>query len=146
MLPALCKSLTLFLLLAVTLSLAGGTSEQQKPPQDSAHSPCPEDYLPPGVRGDASLLPVILCSLKEPSLLDSAAQDANLVSFRVSHFAPVPTHEVAVRLVVNADGSGQITSIVSSGSDAGVKTTATAFPMLMLISFFTSLRMRGFGR
>jgi len=123
MLTALCKSLTLFLLLGIARNLASGTRELQEPPQGSADSHCPEQYLPPGVRGDASLLPVVLCSLEEPSLLDSAAQDANLVSFRVSYFAPVPTHKVAVRLVVNADGSGQVTSAVSSGTTTGVKRT-----------------------
>jgi hypothetical protein len=71
---------------------------------------------------DASLLPVILRHLGEPSLLE-AAKDASVRSFRVSYFSPVPVHEVAVRLVINADGSGQITSAVLSGSAAEVKRT-----------------------
>jgi hypothetical protein len=65
---------------------------------------------------------VILGSLGEPSLLE-AAKDESVRSCRVSYFSPVPVHEVAVRLLVNADGSGQITSAVSSGSTTGVKRT-----------------------
>jgi len=55
-----------------------------------------------------------LASLREPSLFE-AAKDTSVVAFRMSYFSPVPTREVAVRLVVNADGSGQVTSAVSSG-------------------------------
>lgn len=56
----------------------------------------------------------------EPSLLE-VAKDTTVRSFRVTYFSPVPVHEVAVRLIVNADGSGQIASAVSSGAETGVR-------------------------
>jgi hypothetical protein len=58
----------------------------------------------------------------EPSLFE-IAKDAGAISFRVSYFSPVPVREIAVRLVVNADGSGQVTSAVSSGTATEVQRT-----------------------
>ena len=81
-------------------------------------------YLPP-VENDASLMPVILAHLGEPSLFE-AAKDLKTFSFRVSFFSPVPTHYVAVRLVVNDDGTGEITSAVSSGKGTVVKRTTNS--------------------
>ena len=41
----------------------------------------------------------------------------------MSYFSPVPTREIVVRLVVHGDGSGQITSAVSSGETSEVTRT-----------------------
>jgi len=114
----LLRSLTLWM---TALTIAGVGSQQspdQGSPQSTSAMPV---YFPPG-QTDASIFSVILASLSEPSLLE-AAKNANVLSFRLSYFSPVPIREIAVRLVVNADGSGQITTAVSSGAAAGVKRT-----------------------
>ena len=73
-------------------------------------------------RTNPAYLYVALASLSEPSLFE-AAKDTSVFSFRASYFSPVPVREIAVRLVINSDGSGQITSAVSSGAASGVKRT-----------------------
>jgi hypothetical protein len=78
-------------------------------------------YLPSG-QSDAALMPIILYSLGEPSLLE-AAKDANFLSFRVSYISFPATTQVAVRLLVNADGSGQILSAVKSDQAKEVERT-----------------------
>jgi len=99
-------------------------------PHGTEHSPAKRSvqstprvpvYLPPG-ENEASVLSVTLAHLGEPSLLE-AAKNANVVSFRVSFFSPVPTREVAVRLILNADGTGEITSAISADGDTEVKRT-----------------------
>jgi hypothetical protein len=70
-------------------------------------------YFPPD-RIDMSLAYVTLASLSEPSLFE-ASKDTSFVAFRLSYFSPQPVREIAVRLLVNADGSGQVISAVSSG-------------------------------
>jgi hypothetical protein len=124
MLFAPYKSLRVLLLVAqcmTALTIAGVGSQRslvQGSTQSTSNAPV---YFPSG-QTEASIFSVILASLSEPSLLE-AAKDANVLSFRVSYFTPVPVREVAVRLFVNADGSGQITSAVSLGAAAGVKRT-----------------------
>jgi hypothetical protein len=78
-------------------------------------------YFQPGPN-PASIIAAFLPSLGEPSLYE-AAKDPNLVSLRASFFSPIPAHAVAVRLVVDADGSGQIISAVLMDSKSGVKKT-----------------------
>jgi hypothetical protein len=90
----------------------------QKPPQSTIDG---HQYFPPGP-SSAAVLFAILHSLDEPSLFE-AAKDPNFVAVRASYFAPVPTHEIAVRLVVNADGSGKVTSAIMTDSKSGVKRT-----------------------
>ena len=124
MLSAPYKSLKLLLLLTLCMTALtiAGVGSQRSPAQGSTQSTSNAPvYFPPG-QTDASIFSVMLASLSEPSLLE-AAKDANVLSFRVSYFSPVPLREVAVRLVVNADGSEQVTSAVSSGAAAGVKRT-----------------------
>jgi hypothetical protein len=99
-----------------------GIAVHHTPAQDFRQSTATAPvYLPSG-QTDASILSVILASLREPSLLE-AAKDATVHSFRVTFFSPVPEQKVAVRLIVNVDGSGQITSAVSSGTETGVRRT-----------------------
>jgi len=100
-------------LFAVALCSTGFLSKradfQQSPIQNSV-SDAPV-YLPD--QTEASIMPVFLYSLREPSLLE-AAKDASVITFRMSYFSPQPERVIVVRLVVNADGSGQIISAVSS--------------------------------
>lgn len=124
MLSALCKALKSLLLLMpcmTALAITGVGSRQstvQGSTQSTSNAPV---YFPP----EQTRIPVTyaaLASLNEPSLFE-AAKDRSVFSFRVSYFSPVPEREIAVRLVVNSDGSGQITSAVSSGATSGVKRT-----------------------
>ena len=124
MLSGLLKSSSLPIL--VTLGLVSftvpGAGSRQSPiqvsTQSTSHAP---GYLPPG-QTDASILAAILRSFGEPSLLESA-KDASVFSFRVSYFSPVPVREIAVRLVVNSDGTGRIMNTVSSDTSSGVRRT-----------------------
>jgi hypothetical protein len=124
MLSAPYKSLNLLLLLApcMTALAIAGVGSQRSPAQDSTQSTSNAPVYFPSRETAASIFSVILASLSEPSLLE-AAKDANVLSFRVSFFSPVPVRKVAVRLIVKADGSGQITTAASSGTAAGVKRT-----------------------
>lgn len=75
----------------------------------------PNVYLPPGPgQSDARVLIVFLHSLNEPSLL-KAAKESSVGSFSVTYFGEPSAEIEVVRLVVNADGSGQISSAVSHG-------------------------------
>jgi hypothetical protein len=124
MLSASYKSLSLILLVtpcmtALTIADVGSPrSPAQGSTQSTSNAPV---YFPPE-QTSTSVFSVILASLSEPSLFETS-KDANVFSFRVSYFSPVPERKMAVRLVINADGSGQITSAVSSGAAAGVKRT-----------------------
>jgi|SRR5579863_2284828 len=124
MLHAPYKPLRLLLLLTLSMTAfrVAGTGSRPSPAQGWQQSPSGAPvYLPPGQTG-TPILCAILAYFSEPSLLE-ATKDASVLSFRVSYFSPVPVREIAVRLVVNADGSGQITSAVSSGEASGVKRT-----------------------
>jgi hypothetical protein len=124
MLSALSKSLRLLLLLTwclTALGIAEGGSPQTPAQASKQSTPNAPSYFPLE-QSSTPVFSVMLPYLGEPSLLE-AAKDANVVSFRVSYFSPVPERKVAVRLVVNADGSGQITSAASSGVASGVKKT-----------------------
>jgi hypothetical protein len=113
------KSLLLLMPCMTAITIAGIGSQRsaaQAPTPSTSNAPV---YFPP----EQSHVPttyVALASLSEPSLFE-AAKDTNVFSFRASYFSPVPEREIAVRLVINSDGSGQITSAVSSGAASGVK-------------------------
>src|ERR1700730_17529975 len=99
--------------LAMALCMIAFKDFQQSPAQDSTHSTSDAPvYLPPDPTG-ASILPVFLYSLGEPSLLE-ASNVTSVPSFRMTFFSPQPERVIMVRLVVNRDGSGQIISAVSS--------------------------------
>jgi hypothetical protein len=124
MLSALCKALKLLVLImpcltALTFTGVGAQrSTTLGSTQSTSNAPV---YFPP----EQTRVPVTyeaLASLREPSLFE-ASKDTSVFSFRVSYFSPVPEREIAVRLVVSSDGSGQITSAVSSGAASGVKRT-----------------------
>jgi len=130
MLSAPCKALKSVLLIVpcmTVLSFAGVGSRHstaQGSTQSTSHAP---PYYPP----EQTHIPaayVALASLGEPSLFE-AAKDASVLSLRVSYFSPVPEREIAVRLVINSDGSGKITSAVSSGTASGVKRTQNNVPI-----------------
>jgi hypothetical protein len=124
MLSAPCKALKSLLLLMpcmTALAITGVGSWQstaQGSTQSTSHAPV---YFPPE-QTHIPLAYAALASLNEPSLFE-AAKDTSAFSIRVSYFSPVPEREIAVRLVINSDGSGQITSAVSSGVASGVRRT-----------------------
>ncbi len=145
MLSSPCKPLRLLLLmtLCMTALTVAGFGYRRSPAEGSTQSTSDRPvYLPPG-QTDASIFSVILPSLSEPSLLE-AAKDTSVHSFRVSYFSPVPTREIAVRLVVNADGSGQITSAVSSGAETGVKRTKNSVSNADVDKFLQLVEKAGF--
>jgi hypothetical protein len=96
---------------------SGAQHDAAKPsPPPNAVQPV---YFPVGDTG-GSLLSAILFSLGEPSLLESS-KDPSVRSFRLSIFSPVPTHRIAVRLMIAQDGGGQIISIVGGDKTAEFK-------------------------
>jgi hypothetical protein len=106
--------------LCMTTLLFLGVGSQQGRTQDSTQASNAPVYLPPG-NPDTSILTWFLSSLGEPSLLE-AAKDPSILSYRLSYFTPVATRAIVVRVVVNADGSGQITTATwSSGKLAESK-------------------------
>jgi hypothetical protein len=135
-------------LFAVALCMTGFMSEgadfQQSPTQDSMHSTSDAPvYLPPG-QTEASILTVFLYSLSEPSLLE-AAKDASVISFRMSYFSPQPGKVIVVRLVVNADGSGQtISAVSSSGKSDEFKNTKVSVSASDVQKFLQLVEKVGF--
>jgi hypothetical protein len=127
MLSAPCNALKLLFLLTTCMTAAASIGSPRNTAQGSTQSTSNAPvYFPP----EQKLIPVTyvaLASLHEPSLFE-AAEDRSVFSFRVSYFSPVPERELAVRLVVNSDGSGQVTSAVSSGAATGVKRTQSNVP------------------
>ena len=115
MLTAQSSPLTLPLLLTVcvtALTVAGGSPRQDATSgsrQTAARQPV---YFPPG-QTSTPINYYVLTSFEEPSLFE-AAKDARAVSYRATFFAPVTSWKLAVLLVVNPDGSGQISSSTSS--------------------------------
>lgn len=83
----------------------------------------PSDYLGPNEPSPAGILCVLFAEFGEPSLFKAASNDPALYSFRVSAFAPVLMHKVAVRLVIDADGNGHISSANESYPDGVLKRT-----------------------
>jgi hypothetical protein len=79
------------------------------------------NYFPPE-QASTPIFSPILAHLREPSLFE-AAKNPDVVSFRASYFSPVPTREIVIRLDVNAEGSGQITAAVSTGTESEVRRT-----------------------
>jgi hypothetical protein len=79
------------------------------------------NYFPPE-QASTPIFSSILAHLREPSLFE-AAKNPNVVSLRASYFSPVPTREIVIRLDVNAEGSGQITTVVSTGTESEVRRT-----------------------
>jgi hypothetical protein len=113
------KSLPLLMPCMTALAIAGVGSPQRTTQDTTRATSSAPVYFPP----DQTSIPtnyVALTKLSEPSLFE-AAKDARVFSFRVSYFSPVPEREIAVRLVVNSDGRGQITSAVSSGAASEIK-------------------------
>jgi hypothetical protein len=117
-----CKALKSLLLLmpcmAALIFSGSQRSKAQGSTQSTSNAPV---YFPP----EQTRIPITyaaLTSLSEPSLFE-AAMDTSVFSFRVSYFSPVPERQIAVRLAINSDGSGQIRSAVSSGAATGVERT-----------------------
>lgn len=111
------KPMKLLLLLAsfataLTIAVIGcERSSAQGSAQSNAKAPV---YFPPDQIHTPTAY-VALASLGEPSFSE-ASKDTSFIAFRLSYFSPVPERMVAVRLVVNADGSGQVVSAFSSGT------------------------------
>jgi hypothetical protein len=124
MLSAPCKALKALLLLVpcMTALAMTGAGPKRSTAQGSTHSTHDAPVYFPPEQTDIPLTYAALASLGEPSLFE-AAKNTSVFSFRVSYFSPVPVREIAVRLAINSDGSGQITSAVSSGAASGIKRT-----------------------
>ena len=122
MLCASCKALTplLLLILCMIALIIAGVGFQLSAAQGSTQSSSDVPVYFPPEHTRTPLTYVVLASLSEPSVFE-ASKDTSAFSFRVSYFSPVPEREIAVRLVVNPDGSGLIVSAVSSGAASGVK-------------------------
>ncbi len=106
------RFLALSTLILTTFTVAG-IGSQKSPLQVSPQSNVPApDYFPPG-RNDAGIFPYVLYNLKEPSLFQ-AAKNPTAVSFRMSVVGYVTAWMMSIRLDVNPDGSGQITSATST--------------------------------
>jgi hypothetical protein len=117
----LLKSLLLVVPSASALALVGIGSLRGTVQGSTQSTSNTLNYFPPE-QASTPVFPPILADLREPSLFE-AAKNANVVSFRASYFSPVPTREIAIRLNVNAEGSGQITAAVSKGTESGVRRT-----------------------
>jgi hypothetical protein len=101
------------LVLCMTAFKLVGAEFKPSPSQDSTLSRSDESvYFPHGVP-EMSSISALLGYMGEPSFL-KAAKDTSVHSFRVTWVGGQTEHAVAVRLVVGADGSGQITSAVAS--------------------------------
>jgi hypothetical protein len=88
-------------------------------------------------------MPVVLYSLGEPSLLE-AAKDPNSLLFRVSYISFPSTRQVAVRLTVNAVGSGQIVSAVKSHNAKEVERTKGNISAVDVRKFLELIEKSGF--
>jgi hypothetical protein len=124
MLSARCKALKSLLILmpCMTVLTITGVASQRSNAQGSTQSTSNASVYFPPEQTRTPMTYVALASLSEPSLFD-AAKDPEAFSFRVSYFSPVPEREIAVRLVINSDGSGHLTSAISSGAASGVERT-----------------------
>lgn len=127
----------------VLLAVAGVITVNHSLAQDSRQSTATAPSNPQSGETNASVLVPLLSSLGEPSLFE-AAKDVTVRSFRVTLFSPVPGHEVAVRLMVYADGSGQITSAVSSGTKTGVKRTTNNVSKVQVDKLLEQVDKAGF--
>jgi hypothetical protein len=129
-------------MLCSSIPIFAGARADQNAGQGSKQSAPPPAYLPPTASG-ARLLCVILADLGEPSLFE-ASKDPGLVSYRVSYFSTDPVHETAVRIVVNSDGIGEITSAVSSGNPRVIKKTKNAILTAEVHHFLQLVENAGF--
>jgi hypothetical protein len=117
----LLKSLLLIVPCASALTFVGIGSRRGTVQGSTQSTSDTLNYFPPEQASTPVFSP-ILAHLREPSLFE-AAKNANVVSFRASYFSPVPPREMVIRLNVNAEGSGQITAAVSTGTESGVRRT-----------------------
>src|ERR1019366_1476138 len=115
MLPSQSKPLRLVPLIALALTAltTSGIGSQQNPKQGPKQSPSDAPVYFPLGRNDAGIMPYVLYHLKEPSFFE-AAKDPSVISFRMSVLGYVRGWMLSVRLDLNADGSGQITSATST--------------------------------
>ncbi len=145
MLTAPSRPLTLPLLLtfwATALTVAVCGPRQGAAPGSAKQAANPRAYFPPG----QTSIPInfaVLVSLNEPSLFESS-NDASVVSFRASFFSPVPTRSLAIRLIVNPDGSGQITCSASSSATKGILRTQISVSMENVDKFLQFVQKEGF--
>jgi hypothetical protein len=131
------------LILSLTALTSPGSSVQRSTVQSSppSRSDVPV-YLPPGEFG-AGLMPIILYSMGEPSLLE-AAKDVNVRCFRVSYISFSSTTQVAVRLVINVNGSGQVVSTVKSAEGKEVERMKGNVSAADIKSFLQLVEKSGF--
>src|SRR5579863_2671101 len=108
--------------LALTALTTTGIGSQQNPTQGSKQSASDAPaYFPPD-RNDTGIFPYVLYDLKEPSFFE-AAKDPRVISFRISVLGYVTMRMISVRLDVNVNGSGQITSATSTWHETARRKT-----------------------
>jgi len=105
----------------------------------SAHRPV---YVPEEGNG-LHVLCLILAHLNEPSLFEEA-KDPSVTSFRVSFFSPVPTREIAIRLLIRADGSGEISSAFSLGEGRETRNSKLRVSTADVNRFLQLIELAGF--
>ena len=100
--------------LCMTAILLLGADFQQNQTPDSTRSiPDAPLYFPPDLPM-SSFFSQYLAFVGEPSLLETS-KNTNVVSYRLSWLGSQTGRVVAVRLIVNSDGSGEVISAVASG-------------------------------
>jgi len=117
MIPSQFKSSMLLplIVLALTGLTTAGIGFQQNPKLGSKPAASDAPAYFPGSQNDAGIFPFVFYDLKEPSFFE-AAKDPSVISFRISVFGYVTGWMTSVRLDVNADGRGQITSATSTSN------------------------------
>ncbi len=99
-------------------------------------------YLPPS-EADGVPMPLFLYALGEPSLFE-AAKDPNVVAYRASYVVFPTGRQVAVRLVVSADGTGKITTAIDPHNLSVVERTAGSVSAADVKKFLALIEKAGF--
>jgi hypothetical protein len=110
--------------LCATALLFAATSSQPGAPRSAGSSATKGSiYFPPGVgESFGSLFSFYLSSFGEPSLL-AAAQDPNALCYRLNWMSAQHGYVLAIRVSMNPDGSGGITSVEKPPSAAPLQRT-----------------------
>jgi hypothetical protein len=107
---------------------------KQSPSQESTRSMSDAPaYFPPGLP-NGEFFSAYLHFMDEPSLLE-AAKDTSLVSYRLSWLSGQHGRVVAVRLFVNPDGTGRVTSDVASGNPTVLRKASSSVSALAVQKF-----------
>jgi hypothetical protein len=108
---------------ATALVFAAPSSQQSAPPSAESSGTKIPIYFPPGaVDSFGSFFSSYLGSFGEPSLL-AAAQDPSALSYRLNWLSAQHGYVLAIRISMNPDGSGRITTVEQPPSAARLQRT-----------------------